>query len=348
MPVSASDCVEPAFQHMKTQLFRPFRLGQWTRLAFVGLLAGELSSGNSCNYRSPSASSHGHGWPGAHIDPALFIPIAILVAIVVPVLLLIFLYISSRMRFVLFDSVLAKKSSVRQMWAARGRPALYLFVWQFIFFLITFVGVALVIGIPALFALSSGWFKDWHAHLGALVLAGVIVFFALFVWLILIAIVHVFTKDFVVPQMAFENISALEGWVRLLRMVRLEKGRYAIYTLLKAALAIAAAILIGIAGVVIFLLLLIPVGGVGAIWLIIGHAAGLSWNAFTITLAIVAGCVLVFLLFYLLSLIAVPVIVFFPAYSMYFFADRYPPLAHVLNPPASPIAPPTPVPAPIV
>ena len=346
MPISASDCVEPAFQHMKTQLFRPFRLGQWTRLAFVGLLAGELSSGT--NFGGHVQGSPSHGWPGAHIDPALFIPIAILVAIVVPVLLLIFLYISSRMRFVLFDSVLAKKSSVRQMWAARGGPALYLFVWQFVFFLITFVGVALVIGIPALFALSSGWFKDWHAHLGALVLAGVIVFFALFVWLILIAIVHVFTKDFVVPQMAFENISALEGWVRLLRMVRLEKGRYAIYTLLKAALAIAAAILVGIAGVVIFLLLLIPVGGVGAIWLIIGHAAGLSWNVFTITLAIVAGCVLVFLLFYLLSLIAVPVIVFFPAYSMYFFADRYPPLAHVLNPPAPPIAPPTPVPAPIV
>jgi hypothetical protein len=35
--------------------------------------------------------------------------------------------------------------------------------------------------------------------------------------------------------------------------------------------------------------------------------------------------------FYLVSLIYVPAIVFFPAYSIYFFAGRYPRLGSVLN-----------------
>jgi hypothetical protein len=325
---------------MKLQLFRPFRIGQWTRLAFVGLLAGELSSGNSCNFGSHSgASSHGQGWPGGHIDPALIIPVAILFALIVPVVLLIFLYISSRMRFVLFDSIVAKKSSVRQMWRARSGPAFYLFVWQIVFFLIAFIGFGLIIGIPALFAFANGWFKQPKEHLAPLVLAGVIVFFVFLAWMFLAAVVHVFTKDFVVPQMALENISAFEGWSRLLKMLAPEKGRYVIYALLKVALAIGAAIAVGIAGFILLLLLLIPLGGVGVMWVMIGRAAGLSsWNLVTITLAIVAGCVLLFVLLYVLSLVAVPVIVFFPAYSIYFFADRYPPLARLVNP----TAPPTP------
>jgi hypothetical protein len=41
-----------------------------------------------------------------------------------------------------------------------------------------------------------------------------------------------------------------------------------------------------------------------------------------------------------MSLISVPVTVFFPAYSIYFFAARYPALSAVLYP--APPAPPTP------
>jgi hypothetical protein len=35
LPVSAVDVIKSAFDHMKQQLFKPFRLGQWTRLAAV-------------------------------------------------------------------------------------------------------------------------------------------------------------------------------------------------------------------------------------------------------------------------------------------------------------------------
>src|ERR1051326_8080746 len=53
MPASALDVIGPAFQHTINQLFKPFRFGQWTRLAFTGLLAGELSGG-TITFRIPA------------------------------------------------------------------------------------------------------------------------------------------------------------------------------------------------------------------------------------------------------------------------------------------------------
>ena len=49
-------------------------------------------------------------------------------------------------------------------------------------------------------------------------------------------------------------------------------------------------------------------------------------NLYTITLAVVVGTLLIFALLYVLSLVSVPAVVFFPAYSIYFFAARYPAL----------------------
>ena len=49
MPVSAVDCVQPAIQHTREQLFSRFRIGQWSRLALVGILAAEMHA-SGCNF----------------------------------------------------------------------------------------------------------------------------------------------------------------------------------------------------------------------------------------------------------------------------------------------------------
>ncbi|HET8823600.1 MAG TPA: hypothetical protein VFM77_00615, partial [Terriglobales bacterium] len=260
---------------------------------------------------------------------------------------LVFLYINSRMRFVLFDSVVTKHCSIRQMWRARGGPAMRYFGWQVVFTLLTFAGMAVIVGIPALLAFLAGWFSPPSQHIGRLILAGILVFFVFIVYVIAIACIHVFTKDFVVPQMALEDISAVEGWRRLLPMLRAEKGGYAAYAGMKIVLALGAALAVTMAAVILFLVLLIPIGGLGLISVLLAKGAGLgfSWNVFTITAVVVAGCVVLFLIFYAVSLISVPVIVFFPAYSIYFFASRYHRLADLLYP-APPPAPILPAPEP--
>jgi hypothetical protein len=74
----------------------------------------------------------------------------------------------------------------------------------------------------------------------------------------------------------------------------------------------------------------------------------LAWNPYTISLAVILGCIAIAILVFVAALISVPVVVFFPAYSIYFFAPRYPRLAALLWPqPSEPVAPDFPPPEPL-
>jgi hypothetical protein len=134
--------------------------------------------------------------------------------------------------------------------------------------------------------------------------------------------------------MALEGIGALEGWRRLWLMMKAEKGDYVIYLLMKIVMAIAASIIIGIVTLILGLFFVVPTAMLGIVGVLVGKSAGLSWNAYTITLAVVVGCILLFIFLYLVSMVSVPAIVFFPAYSIYFFAGRYPALSRALYPAA--------------
>jgi hypothetical protein len=334
VPISAIDCITPAFEHTRQQLFRPFRFGQWTRLALAGLFAGEMGG---CNLHYPA-----HGTTAHHAPPnwALLGPVLAIALITLPLIALLLIYVNSRMRFVLFDSVIAKRCELARMWRERSEPALQYFLWQIVFLLATIAGAAVLLGVPAFAALLLGWITAPMQHLAPLILTGIFVFFTFMFWVVASIVVQVFTKDFVVPQMALENISAFEGWRRLWRMVGSEKGSYAGYGGMKLVMAIGSAVGVGILAVIVIILLLIPFGGIGAITVIAGKAAGLTWNVFTVAAAVVAASVFLLVVFYAVSLISVPVIIFFPAYSIYFFAARYPQLARLMYPPP----PPRPVP----
>ena len=345
MPISAVDTIALAFQHTKRQLVQPFRFGQWTRLAVVGLLAGEAGSSGSSSF--PTSFPHQTGSSrhlldaglGA-IDPAVYAGLIVVLVVAGLTFGVIMIYVSSVMRFILFDSVLAKECHIRQGWGRRQGPALRYFLWQLGYLLATLAGMVVLLGIPAGVAFSMGWFSQPREHVLALVLGGIVVFFLVFIFFVAVAVIHVLTKDFVVPQMALEGVGAIEGWRRLWPMIQVEKGGYAAYVGLKIVLAIGAGIVIGIASVILGLIVAIPTVGLAIVAVITGKTAGLTWNAFTITVAMVVGCVLLAAFLYLMALIAVPATVFFPAYGIYFFAARYRALSLALYPP-----PTTPLPA---
>jgi hypothetical protein len=339
LPITASDSITLAIEHTKQQLFKSFRIGQWTRLAFVGLLAGELGS-NGCNSSNfnlpqhPGAAPH-TGLPGAlGIDPALLAAMgALLAALVIAALAfgIIMMYVGSVMRFVLFDSIITRECHIRWSWSRRLGPGWRYFVWKVLYTLLSLAGIAIVVGIPVAIAFSRGWFKEPKEHLPALVTGGIVLFFVLVAFAVITAVIFVLTKDFVIPQMALENVDAMEGWRRLWPMMMAEKGAYAAYLGMKMVLAFVVGLLVGIATLILGLIFVLPTIGIGVLAFLTGKTAGLTWNAQTITLAIVVGCILIALFLYLVALICVPAIVFFPAYSMYFFAGRYPQLHAVLS-----------------
>lgn len=364
MPISAIDSLTPAFQHTKQQLLQPFRWGQWARLAVVGMLAGELSSGGGCNGGNFNVNAPVHrgsdhllssipipSLPAMH--PGLFIGLIALLVITGLVLMILLLYVSSVFRFILFDSVVAKYCAVGRYWTRRQSAGLRFFLFHLAVLAATLAGLTILVGIPAGLAFLLGWLQQPKQHMLPLVLGGMVLFFLLMIFLLGLALVHVLTKDFVVPQMALEDISAFEGWRRLLPMLNGEKGGFAGYIGMKIVLALGAAIAIGIVATIAILIITIPAALFGVLAIFGGKAAGLTWTVYTITLAVVIGAILLAIILYVVSLVSVPAIVFFPAYSLYFFAARYPRLEALLHPapatvphPAPSLPPPEPPPLP--
>jgi hypothetical protein len=347
---NAIDAISPAFHHMKRQIFSPFRFGQWVRLAIVGFLAGEMGGGGggvgNMNFPLNLPSDGSQQFQAPDIfggNPLLFaIGVALLVVLVV-VLWIVLLYVNSRMRFVLFDSIIAGECHVRQFWRQRGEPAFRYFIFQILFFLVVLFGLALLFAPPLLLAAALGWFENPREHILGFVLGGIVLVLLFLASMIAIALVHILTKDFVVPQMALDGASVSQGWSRLWSMMETERLGFAGYLGMKFVMAIAAAILVGIIAFIGLLILLIPIGGVSAVAVLGGGAIGLTWNPVTIAIAIVVGVIAILLVLFVVSLISVPAIVFFPAYSVHFFAARYAPLRMALYP-ENPINTPSPQP----
>jgi len=356
--LSAIDTISVAMDHTKQQLFRPFRWGQWLRLALLGFMTGELSSGGGCGGNFPSSfptnpqQQKGGGTDQflsatPHFDPqmaahiALFIGIALLVFCVI---YLVWMYVGSVYRFILIESIVTKNVSLRagwHKWQAAGRR---FFLWRLVYQFAVFFFFVILIGIPVGFAAVMGWFKDAHDHVLPLVLGGIFVFFLFVLFILATGIGELLGKDFMAPIMALENLDFADSWSRLFAMMKDEKSSYAGYVGMKIVLAIAAGILFGIVITIGVLVVLLPVGGLGLVAVLTGKTAGLTWNPFTVTLAVLVGTFAFALIMFLSSMLSVPVTVYFPAYSIYFFAARYPKLSAWLYPaPPAPVVPPPPV-----
>ena len=352
MPKSAVDVIGPAFEHTRKQLLEPFRFGQWARLAVLALATGEMSSGSGCNSGFKALSSLPSRFPSPSqnfadpsdalsalgLGPGVIMTMVVVAVVGFLLLGLVWLYVSSVSRFQLFESVLRRNCELGKSWARWQAQGLRYFGWQLALSIVG-LGVAATLFIPLLLP----WLPTLKSH-GApgpgflLALLPMILVFAVFG--LIMALIAVLTKDFVIPVMAVDNVGVIEGWRRLLQMMKAQKGSYAGYVGMKIVMAIGASVVFGIASGVVAAIVMIPFATLGVVVVLLGHSGGLSWNAVTITAAIVAGTILLAVLLYVIALVCVPVAVFFPAYAMYFFAERYPALHAQLYPPPPPAVPP--------
>jgi hypothetical protein len=94
-----------------------------------------------------------------------------------------------------------------------------------ILMLLSLLVFVILIGIPAAFAWGLGWFRHPSEHMLGLIAGGSSLFLVFLAAIVAFAVVHVMTKDFVVPQMALENhcrglaqavavAAGGEGWLR--------------------------------------------------------------------------------------------------------------------------------------
>lgn len=334
--LSAPDALSPAFKRMKRLLFQPFRFGLWSRLAVVALLTGEAGGGGgSAPNLSGMRSGGGDKWRTAaqffanpdwqQIQPYLGWIIAGFVALVGVVLL--WVYSDCVCRFILLDSVITGECRLREGWKKWRDNGRDYFVWVLAFGFCSLLLVGIVAGIPIWLAWRAGWLQKGEDHLGALIGGGLVLGLVLLVLIVALAIVDLFARDFLIPVMALEDVDAVEGWNRLLAMMGMEKGAYALYVVMKVVLAMGAAIAFTIVNLIVILVLLIPLGIVALIGYLAGQGLGVNWDNISVDLILVALALLAFAgLLYVVGFVYTPGLVFFESFTLEFFAARYGPL----------------------
>ena len=370
---SAMDSISPAFARTKKMLFQPFRFGLWARLAVVALITGEAGGGGGGGGSIPNFNTnrggdshwrnHWSDWAGAahlfsaprweQIQP--YIGLILLGVVVVLAVMLLWIYSDCVYRFILLDTVISGQCRLREGWRRWREAGRRYFVWVIAFGFGSFVLLGVVAGLPVLLAYRAGWFEHPDQNLGVLIGGGILLALVVIALVAVLAIVDMLGRDFLVPVMAFEEVGAVDGWQRLLAMMGGEKLAYAGYVLMKIAFAMAAAIIFAIINLIVFLILLIPLGLLGVIGFLIGRGAGVSWDNTSVVLLLAAFALLVLAgILYVVAFVYTPGLVFFQSYTLEFFAPRYGPLSSKLFPSSPPSAPltspivPTPPIAPLV
>lgn len=357
--LSAPEALSPAFARTKRMLFQPFRFGFWSRLAVVALITGEAGGGGgSAPNLSGIRGSGGDKWRAAakyfadpdwqQVQPYLGWIIAGFVALIGVVLL--WVYSDCVFRFILLDSVITGQCRLREGWRKWRDNGRDYFVWVLAFGFCSLLLVGIVAGIPIWLAWRAGWLQKGEDHLGALIGGGLLLGLVILVLIVALAVVDLFARDFLIPVMALEDVDAAEAWNRLLAMMGMEKGAFAVYVVMKVVLAMGAAIAFTIINLIVILVLLIPLGIVALIGYLAGQGLGLNWDNISVDLILVALALLGLAgVMYVVGFVYAPGLVFFESFTLEFFAARYGPLRMrmfpappVGTPPvALPISPPT-------
>ena len=341
---SAIDCVGPAFERVKWLLIKPFRWAVWWRLAVIALAIG--GSGFNAIVRIPdlaNATRRGRQdfspWSDITHQPH-FLALAVLLAFLVVLLIFVHLYISSVLRFVLFDAVATGRYHIREGWKKSNARGLQLFVLQLVIGLVSFAILAVLFGLPIVYGITSGWFTSIDQHPGQF---AVLLLLALPVLLIMMVVAYVVMSmvfDFTIPILALETTGWNEAFGRVWRMMKAAKGSYTGYLGMKLVVTIALGLCIGIVNAMVFVLLLIPMVVIGVA--VTAASPDIWHNPAGIAAMVTVFAVFLVILMFVGGLFEVPLVTFVQSYALTFFAGRYPPLWALLYP-----APPEPPPAPL-
>jgi hypothetical protein len=232
--ISVLDPIAPAFERVKTILFKPFDLGKWFVIGFCAWLAylgkgGGGGGGNGPNF-------HQNVKPDQALDQAKhfilenliwIVPVAIFVVTLMIVLWLVLTWLSSRGRFMFLHCVAENKAEVKNPWTKFRQHANSLFLFRIVLGMIGFLAVVLpiLLGIVALIAVFSA------APRVGFVLGLVTLALVLFVVSIVLLLISKFTTDFVVPIMSLRTTSCITGWRELLTLLSANKARFVLYIL---------------------------------------------------------------------------------------------------------------------
>jgi len=313
-------------------LFKPLDVGRWLWLSFVCLLLGGGASAAAFNWSLGSLPGD-VGFDrvlGPLRQYAFEHPWLIILAVTLGLSLgLGILYLRAVFRFVLVDALVRR--DVRPMLAWVENRPLGRSYFRWLLATLVLVGAALTLGAIAVFP-----------HLRSMVSTGIrsVAFWAILTALLLVdvlvglllALVIALTDDLVVPIMFAEGLTLLPAWKRLWASLRAEAGGFAVYVVLRFAVAVAVGaaalfflfpILLGLfsGAIITGVLIVLGLRLLGLAW---------AWNSLTTALASAALLLLSGLILIFLSVVGMPGQVLIQNLGIRFISARIPSLEAML------------------
>jgi hypothetical protein len=313
-------------------LFKPLDVGRWFWLSFICLFLGGGASAAAFNWSLGSL-------PGDVGFDRILGPIRqyvfdhLWLIVLAATLGLSFglglLYLRAVFRFVLVDTLVRREVRLVSAWVETRPLGRSYFGW--LLATLVLAGGALTLGAIAVFPHLRSMASNGIRSVAFWAILAVLLLVDIFVGLLL-ALVITLTDDLVVPIMYAEGSALLPAWKKLWESLRTEAGGFAVYVLLRFAVAVAVGaaalfflfpILVGLfsGAIITGVLVVLGLRLVGLAW---------AWNSLTTALALVAVLLLIGLVFVFLSVVGMPGQVLIQNLGIRFISARVPTLeAHL-------------------
>ena len=331
--ISAVQALSQAWDDTLEFLFKPLDVERWFWLSFICLFLGGGASSAAFNWNLGSLSGNA-GFErilGPLRDYVLLHLWLIILTVVLGLSLALgLLYLRAVFRFVLVDALVRRVVRLGAAWHETRPQSRSYYRWLLATLLL--VGAALTLGtiavIPHLRSLASAGTRSllfWFTLTGLLLVD-------IFVG-VLLALVVTLTDDLVVPIMYAEGLALLPAWKKLWQSLRAEVGGFAVYVLLRFAVAVAVGgsalfflfpILIGLfsGAIMTGVLVLLGLRLLGLVW---------AWNPLTTALASTALLLLMGAILILLSVVGMPGQLLIQNFGIRFISARVPALRALLH-----------------
>lgn len=230
-----------AFDWTKMVLFSPFDIVKWLTIAFTAFLAGHWGGnfkiGRSWNFPDFNYSFRKDGnLPGNWDWAPWLIALVAAGALVVVVLALVWMWVSSRGRFMFTDCVVKNRAAIAEPWREYRREGNSYFLFSLV---IGFCTVVVLVIVGLLLWLLFGGMRESGA--GAAIFFVALAVFGL-IWLVL-ALFFGLVFNFMVPVMYRRRCSAREAFVDVAKLIFANPGPFLLFALFCIALFIAIAVI---------------------------------------------------------------------------------------------------------
>lgn len=257
------DAVGIAYNRTKRCLFEPFNFWKWVKLAIILMLVGGGSGhgGNSFNSFSNSMDSgYGSGYDSGYgsnynpldsigdaFDSNFSVAVMAIIALVLFVII-VFMYISSVMEFVLVESLVSNNVKFWEYTRRFLGKGFQLFVIRIAALLLSLLVLAvLLLPFIIIFGMPSGDYF-WLSLIGGMML----IVFLVIVFAIIASIFGSFIS-MSIPVALYRNVGVLSAILEVLRKFKLDWQQIIVYWVGRAVLGI----IVGIAALIVIMLALL-------------------------------------------------------------------------------------------